>query len=93
LFDLITIYYDEESSEVSLVTPVPIIEEKEPEKESTPSLDALIKNLPQSNHEVKSVLEFELLNLSRTPMDILRDELGSGGQKEGSTTRNRHLDN
>jgi hypothetical protein len=28
LFDLITIYDDEESSEVSLITPVPIIEEK-----------------------------------------------------------------
>jgi hypothetical protein len=46
LFDLITIYDDEESSKVSIVTPVLITEEKEPEKESTPSPDAPIQNLP-----------------------------------------------
>jgi hypothetical protein len=67
LFDLITIYDDEESSEVSLVTPVPITEEKEPEKASTPSLDAPIQNLPQSDHEVESVLDTELLDLSGNP--------------------------
>jgi hypothetical protein len=46
LFDLITIYDDEESLEVSLVTLVQITEEKENEKASTLGLDAPIKNLP-----------------------------------------------
>jgi hypothetical protein len=40
LYDLITIYDDEESSEVSLVTVVQITEEKEPEKSSTLGPDA-----------------------------------------------------
>jgi hypothetical protein len=62
LFDLITIYDDEESLEVSLVTPVQITEENEPEKASTPGPDASIQNLPQRNHEVESVLDTELLN-------------------------------
>jgi hypothetical protein len=35
MFDLITIYNDEESSEVSLVSPVKITEETKPKKEST----------------------------------------------------------
>jgi hypothetical protein len=82
LFDLITIYDDEESSEVSLVTPVQITEEKEPEKASTPGPDASIQNLSQSKHEVESVLDTDLLDLSGTPIVILRDDLGSGGQKE-----------
>ena len=42
LFDLITIYDDEESLKVSLVTPIQITKEKEPERASTPSLDGLI---------------------------------------------------
>jgi hypothetical protein len=69
-------------SEVSLVTPVQITEEKEPEKASTPGPDASIQNLPQRDHEVESVLDTELLNLLGTPIDSSRDELGSGGQKE-----------
>jgi hypothetical protein len=80
-FDLITIYDKEESSEVSLVTPVQITEEKEPEKASTPGPDALIQNIPQTDHEVKSVLEMELIEFLGTPMDNSRDDLGSGGQK------------
>jgi hypothetical protein len=40
LYDLITIYDDEESLEVSLVTLVQITEEKEPEKASTLGPDA-----------------------------------------------------
>jgi hypothetical protein len=46
LFDLITIYDDEESSEVSLVTLVKITEEKEPEKASTLGPDAPIQSHP-----------------------------------------------
>jgi hypothetical protein len=75
LFDLITIYDDEESSEVSLVTPVQITEEREPNKESTPGPDASIQNLSQSDHEVESVLETELLELPGIPIDSSRDEI------------------
>jgi hypothetical protein len=82
IFELITIYDDEESLEVSLINLVPITEEKEPEKASTPSLNAPIQNLLQSDHEVKSVLYTKFLDLSRTPIDSLRDEIGSGGQRE-----------
>jgi hypothetical protein len=44
MFDLITIYDDEESSKMSLVTPVKIIEETKLEKASTSGLDASIQN-------------------------------------------------
>ena len=44
LFDLITIYDDEESLEVSLVTLILIIEEKKPEKTFFPSPDASSQN-------------------------------------------------
>jgi hypothetical protein len=40
LHDLITIYDEEESSEVSLVTLVQVTEENEPEKASSPTPDA-----------------------------------------------------
>jgi hypothetical protein len=82
LFELITIYDDEESSEVSLVTPMQIMEEKEPERASTPGLDASIQNLPQRDHEVESVLDTEILEFLGTPIESYRDELGSGGYKE-----------
>jgi hypothetical protein len=82
LFDIITIYDNEESLEVSLVTLILITEEKEPEKTSAPSPDASVQNLPQSDHEVESVLDTKFLNLSETPKDISRDDLGSGGKKE-----------
>jgi hypothetical protein len=82
LFDLITIYDDEEILEVFLVTLVQIIEERELEKAFTPGLDASIQNLPRRDHEVESVLETELLDLSGTPIDSSRDEIGLGFQKE-----------
>jgi hypothetical protein len=82
LFDLITIYDDEESSEVSLVTPVQITEEKEPERASTPGPDAPVQSHPQSEHEVESALDTEPLDIPGTPMDNSRDELGSGEQEE-----------
>jgi hypothetical protein len=44
LFDLTTIYDEEENLEVSLVTPVKIVDEKEPERASTPSPDALVQS-------------------------------------------------
>jgi hypothetical protein len=54
---LINIYDDEESLEVSLVTPVLITEEKDPEKETSPTHDAQIQGLPHNEQEVKSVLD------------------------------------
>jgi hypothetical protein len=82
LHDLITIYDDEESLEVSLVTLVQITEEKEPEKASSPAPDAQIQGLPQNDQEVESVLDTELLNVPGTQVDIPKDELGSGEQEE-----------
>jgi hypothetical protein len=46
LHELINIYDDKESLEVSLVTPISIMEEKESEKEYSPALDAQIQGLP-----------------------------------------------
>jgi hypothetical protein len=81
-FDIITIYDNEESSKVSLVTLIPITEEKEPEKISAPSPDASVQNPPQDDHEAKSILDTEILDLSGTPKEGLREDLGLGGQKE-----------
>jgi hypothetical protein len=52
LFDLITIYDDEEISEVSLVTPVQITEEKELERASNLGPNAPIESRLQSEREV-----------------------------------------
>jgi hypothetical protein len=82
MFDLITIYDDEESSKVSLVTPISIIEEKEPEKQSSTSPDASFQNPLQGNHKAESILDTEFLDLSKTPKDNFKEELGSGGIKE-----------
>jgi hypothetical protein len=49
---------------VSLVTPMQITEEKEPERASTPGPDAPIQSRPQNEHEVESALDAE-------PLDIL----------------------
>jgi hypothetical protein len=81
LFDIITIYDDEESSEVFLITLVKITEEKEPEKESTPGPNDSIQSHPQREHEVESALDAEPLDIPRTPMEISRDERGSGEQE------------
>jgi hypothetical protein len=79
---LITIYDDEESLEVSLVTPMHITEEKEPEKASSPAPDAQISGLPQNDQEVKSVIDTELLDVPEAQMDNLTDEPGLCEQKE-----------
>jgi hypothetical protein len=50
---LINIYDDEESLEVSLVTPVQITEEKEPEKASSPAPDAQIGALHRMTRRSK----------------------------------------
>jgi hypothetical protein len=82
LRELINIYDDEESLEVSLVTPVQITEEKEPEKASSPAPDTQIWSPSQNDQEVKSVLDTELLDAPETQKDSLKDEPGSGEQKE-----------
>jgi hypothetical protein len=82
LRDLITIYDDEDILEVSLVTLVHITKEKEPKKPSSPALNAQIQGLPQNDQEVKSILDTDLLDVPRTQVDILKDELGLGKQEE-----------
>jgi hypothetical protein len=44
LIDLITIYDDEEGSEASRITLVPITQEEEPGETSAPAFDVLIPN-------------------------------------------------
>jgi hypothetical protein len=63
LFDLITIYNDEESSYVSLVTPMHITEEKEPERAYTPGPYAPVHSRLQSEHEVEISLDTNPLNI------------------------------
>jgi hypothetical protein len=82
LSELIKIYDDDESPEVSLVTPVHIEEEKEPEKTSSPVPDTQTQGLPQSEQEVESVLDTQLPNAPETQADSPKDEPGSGEQKE-----------
>jgi hypothetical protein len=81
LFNSITIYDYEESSKVSMVTPVQIIEEKEPDRASTSSLDAPSQSHMHSENEVERSLDVEPLNILEIQMDILRDELGLGEQE------------
>jgi hypothetical protein len=44
LIDLITIYDDEEGSEASHITLVPITQEEEPGETSAPTFDVLVPN-------------------------------------------------
>jgi hypothetical protein len=88
---LINIYDDEESPEVSLVTPVQIIEEKEPEKASSPAPDTQI-HLPQNEQEVESVLDTDHPDAPETQEDSPKDEPRLDEQKEEAPqSRNRHL--
>jgi hypothetical protein len=82
LSELIKIYDDDESPEVSLVTPVHIEEEKEPEKTSSPVPDSQIQGLPQNEQEVESVLDTELPNAPETQADSSKDGPRSGEQNE-----------
>jgi hypothetical protein len=67
---------------VSLVTPVKITEEKEPEKASTPGHDAPVQSHPRIEHEVESALDTDPLDIPGTPMDNSKDELGADEQEE-----------
>jgi hypothetical protein len=77
---LINIYDDEDSPEVSLVTPVHIIEEKGLEEASSPAPDTQI-SLPQ-NEQVDSVLDTDQPDAPDIQADSLKDEPGLGEQKE-----------
>jgi hypothetical protein len=63
---------------VSLVTLVKITEETKHEKESTPSPYAPSQRNTHNEHEVESALDVEPLDILGIPIDISRDELGSG---------------
>jgi len=80
---LINIYDDEEIPEVSLVTPIQIIEEKGPEKVSSPSPDTQIR-LPQHEQVVESVLDTDQPNAPETQEDSSKDDPRLNEQKEES---------
>jgi hypothetical protein len=82
LSEIIKIYDDDESPEVSLVTHVHIEEEKGPENISSPVPDAQIQEVPQKEKEAESVLDTKLPDVPETRADILKDESGSDEPKE-----------
>jgi hypothetical protein len=82
LHELIKIYDDDESPEVSLGTPVHIEEEKGPEKTSSPLPKVQTQEVPQKEKEVKSVLDTKMSHAPQTQTDSLKDESGSDDPKE-----------
>jgi hypothetical protein len=84
LIDLITIYDDEEISEVSLITPVPIKEEGEPGETSAPTPEALTSIPQEGDNKAGSIMDTEFLDQSgiHPKKDSSKDELGSGEQEE-----------
>jgi hypothetical protein len=82
LHELIKIYDDDESPEVSLRTPVHIEEEKGPEKTSSPLLDAQIQEVPQKEKATESVLDTKMPDAPETQTDSPKDESGSDDPKE-----------
>jgi hypothetical protein len=64
------------------VTLVHVTEDKEPEKASSPALDAQIRSPSQKDQEVESVLDTELLEVPETQKDSPTNEPGLGEQKE-----------
>jgi hypothetical protein len=84
LIDLITIYDDEEGSEASCITPVPITQEEEPGETSAPASDVLIPNPQEGDHEARNTLDTEFLDqLGTQPQnDSSKNDLGAGEQEE-----------
>jgi hypothetical protein len=84
LIYLITIYDNEEGSEASRITPVPITQEEEPGETYSPTFDVLIPNPQEGDHEAKITLETEFVDkLGRNPHnESSKNELGSGEQEE-----------
>ena len=83
LSDMIKIYDDDESPEVSLVTLVHIEEEKEPKKTSSPVPDTQAQGIQWSKQEIESVLDTQLPNALETQENSSKDDQGSGKSKEG----------
>jgi len=81
LRELINIYDDEEISEVSLVTPMQITEEKDPKKASSPAPNGQIWGPSLNDQDFKSVLDTKLVDVPETQVDSPTDEPGSGEQK------------
>jgi hypothetical protein len=84
LIDLITIYDDEESSGVSLITPVPIMEEGEPRRNICSNSEALTSIPQEGNDQAGSMLDTEFLDQLgiQHKMDNSKEELGSVEQEE-----------
>jgi hypothetical protein len=84
LIDLITIYDDEESSEISLITLVPITEEGEPGETSALTPKALTSIPQEGDDKAGSMIDTKFLYQSgiQPKMDGSKEELGSGEQEE-----------
>jgi hypothetical protein len=82
--DLITIYGDEKSSGVSLITPVPITDEGEPGETSSITLEALNSIPQEGDNKYGSILDIEFLDQSgiHPKKDSSKDKLGSSEQEE-----------
>jgi hypothetical protein len=62
LIDLITIYDDEEGSEASHITPVPITQEEEPGETSAPASDDLVPKPQEGDLGARTTLNTIFLN-------------------------------
>jgi hypothetical protein len=82
LRELIKIYDDDESPEVSLGTPVHVEEEKGPEKTSSPFPDVQTQEVLQKEKEAESVPDTKFPDALATQADSPRDEPKSGGPEE-----------
>jgi hypothetical protein len=84
LSELIKIYDDDESPEVSLMNPMHIKEEKGPEKTFSPVPNVQIQEVRWKEQEVKSVLDTKFPEASKTQENSLKDKQGSDEPKEKS---------
>jgi hypothetical protein len=84
LSELVNIYDDDESPEVSLGTPVHVQEEKGPEKTSSPVPGVQTQEVPQKEKEVESGLDTKRPDAPETRADSLKDKSEPDEPKEGS---------
>jgi hypothetical protein len=84
LVDLITIYGNEESSRVSLITLIPITEEGEPGQTSALTPEDLNSIPQEGDDQARSMMDTKFLDQSRIQhkMDNSKEKLGSGEQEE-----------
>jgi hypothetical protein len=85
LIDLIMIYDDEEESEASHITLVPITQEKEPGETSSPVFDDVTPNPQEGDLVARSTLDTIFLDqLGTQPQnDSSKNDLDTGEQEEG----------